>query len=119
VTADPLTSLIAEQIDGDLADCPYYTGTGSCGSGCVDEPECITCRPTGGWPSEHVVAAIKANPEVVLEALGLEEVPAELVEGRYLRKQESTHAPNIWLYGDRKGFEVRVFVMRKETSDGV
>lgn len=27
----------------DLGLCPYYLGTGSCGFGCRDEPECHTC----------------------------------------------------------------------------
>jgi hypothetical protein len=40
--------------------CPYYARHYELGGyrfdaicifGCVDEPECVTCEPAGGWPS--------------------------------------------------------------------
>jgi hypothetical protein len=46
----------------DMSDCPYfarYAGLpghdpeGICSYGCRDEPECVTCRPRHGWPSEQ------------------------------------------------------------------
>ncbi len=50
-------------IEWDLGDCPYYQrqalgvpypegwlDRGGCG-GCSQEPECVTMRPTEGWPS--------------------------------------------------------------------
>ena len=43
----------------DLADCPYFQGTGTCGYGCVDEPSCITDRPREGWPSERLAAEVR------------------------------------------------------------
>ena len=33
-----------------LGECDYYQGLGTCSFGCRDEPECMTCRPDGGWP---------------------------------------------------------------------
>lgn len=43
----------------DLSDCPYRltcnnpdVPTEQCGGGCHDEPQCMTCAPTGGWPRE-------------------------------------------------------------------
>lgn len=47
----------------DLGTCPYYARwcnapghdpEATCGFGCRDEPECVTCRPWGGWPSERL-----------------------------------------------------------------
>lgn len=46
--------------EADLGGCPYYAlyrrlpghdPNAICGSGCVDEPACVTCEPTEGWPS--------------------------------------------------------------------
>jgi hypothetical protein len=39
----------------DLGRCPYFRGIEPrlCIFGCVDEPECQTYRPDGGWPSER------------------------------------------------------------------
>lgn len=31
--------------------CPYYRGTGTCGSGCYDEPRCQADEPSAGWSS--------------------------------------------------------------------
>lgn len=36
--------------DGNRGDCPYYEGTGLCGYGCDQEPECVTYEPREGWP---------------------------------------------------------------------
>lgn len=37
----------------DLGTCPYYQGTGTCGFGCRDEPECQTGEPMEGWPTKR------------------------------------------------------------------
>lgn len=34
----------------DLSGCPFYRGTGTCNSGCRDEPNCQTGEPMQGWP---------------------------------------------------------------------
>lgn len=42
-----------------LGDCPYLRrdgtegayGPNTCSHGCSQEPECVTCEPSGGWPS--------------------------------------------------------------------
>jgi hypothetical protein len=48
--------------DDDLGMCPYYwrfeclpgyDPEGTCFMGCSDEPSCVTCEPSGGWPSVH------------------------------------------------------------------
>lgn len=36
-------------MSGELGDCPWYLGTGTCSYGCYDEPSCETCEPEGGW----------------------------------------------------------------------
>lgn len=45
----------------DLGECPYYARwcsveghdpEATCTFGCVDEPECVTCRPSEGWAIE-------------------------------------------------------------------
>lgn len=53
-------ALFALELDGDLGQCPYlaryeslpgHDPAATCGYGCSDEPQCVTCEPTGGWPS--------------------------------------------------------------------
>lgn len=53
---------MAEDDEEDLSDCPYYARYCSaaghdpqaeCSYGCTDEPSCVTCRPSDGWPSER------------------------------------------------------------------
>lgn len=67
MTADPkelLRTIVDEcymELNSDLGGCAYYQrciGTpgfsdGICSFGCQEEPECITCEPTGGWPSQR------------------------------------------------------------------
>jgi hypothetical protein len=52
-----------EDEDEDLGICPYYAryyaikgydGNAVCSFGCSDEPQCITCEPLEGWPSNRV-----------------------------------------------------------------
>jgi hypothetical protein len=39
------------------SDCPYYQGVGICGSGCWEEPTCVTEEPTRGWPAYEAASA--------------------------------------------------------------
>jgi hypothetical protein len=50
----------------DLGVCPYfwryeclpgYDPDAVCAFGCRDEPECVTCAPSGGWPSVNAALA--------------------------------------------------------------
>lgn len=52
---------IDRDLGADLGDCAYYQRCrgvegyedGTCSFGCRDEPECVTCEPSDGWPSQH------------------------------------------------------------------
>ena len=48
-----------EEFEFNGRDCPYYARyhqlagykfDAICIFSCVDEPECVTCEPVGGWP---------------------------------------------------------------------
>ena len=39
----------------DLGRCPYFLGEGKCATGCYEEPQCRTCQPDEGWPSERAI----------------------------------------------------------------
>lgn len=64
----------ADASEPDLGTCPYFARywghkghdpEAVCAFGCRDEPECVTCRPTGGWPSErapHSAASQGSRP---------------------------------------------------------
>lgn len=61
--SEALTDLIDDE--SDLSTCPYFTRhlpggdpEGTCGFGCYDEPQCMTCRPRDGWPRERARAAL-------------------------------------------------------------
>jgi hypothetical protein len=49
---------------GDLSLCAYYQhsdgvgnfGPNTCSFDCIDEPECVTCEPMGGWPLQRFLA---------------------------------------------------------------
>lgn len=79
----------------DLGTCPYFARWRStpgpfeaqavCGFDCVDEPECVTCEPVGGWPSVTGVpdddlatwlASVRDEREAVVE------LPAPCEHGR-------------------------------------
>lgn len=47
----------------DPSDCPYFqdAATGTCASGCHEEPACITDRPRDGWPKERIQNAMLAT----------------------------------------------------------
>ena len=63
--ADHIEQLEAALLDtyvdaSDLGLCPYalrgYPGAdplGTCGYGCKDEPECLTCTPSEGWLTQR------------------------------------------------------------------
>lgn len=40
--------------DGDLTDCPWFRGTGTCSKGCWQEPSCQTDSPLYGWPRDRM-----------------------------------------------------------------
>lgn len=66
-TDDDLRAMGGTPIEMTLADWPIDLGTcaynrrgkpgadphGTCSFGCYDEPECQTCRPREGWPSDR------------------------------------------------------------------
>lgn len=60
--ADPLPRLVERLVflpmyerDGDLTDCPYFRGEGTCKGGCWTEPSCITDMPGPfGWPRQRM-----------------------------------------------------------------
>jgi hypothetical protein len=63
VLIEHILTVIEEELDGhyDLSRCPYYqteglpdAERGTCQYGCRDEPECVTCEPSGGWPLARV-----------------------------------------------------------------
>ena len=60
---------ILESAD-DLGTCAYYLRglegedvAGTCSFFCDDEPQCHTCHPRGGWPSEIARAALSGGGE--------------------------------------------------------
>jgi hypothetical protein len=53
-----------ETARGDLSDCPYFNGMGICSYGCHDEPQCQTCRPRGGWPTEQHPIVVKLQADL-------------------------------------------------------
>lgn len=57
LAADTLRAIFNRHLAGDLSDCDYFCGTGTCSAGAscgyFGEPSCMTDRPLDGWPSER------------------------------------------------------------------
>ncbi len=43
-----------QELSAAYGQCPYFLDqrTGTCSMGCREEPECMTCCPSEGWPEE-------------------------------------------------------------------
>lgn len=85
--------LSLEPDDGEenLGDCPYlarwnalpgHDPEATCAYGCSDEPDCVTCQPSGGWPVPRHLVPVSEPPRCeTCEGSGKGGRPRERIEG--------------------------------------
>lgn len=70
-----LRETLDEYQTDDLSDCPYFARftnqpghdpEATCSYGCVDEPACVTCEPSEGWPIQRLRAENERLQDAVL-----------------------------------------------------